>query len=75
MKHLFSRKEKTLTAVEYDREHEVPVLRCSICNGEQVAGFRDLRSGHFREYTLIRSRQELEEFQSQCGVEQIPKEY
>ena len=75
MRSLFSIKEKTQPKPEYDKENEIPVLRCSICNGEQVAGFRDRRSGHFREYSVIRSQQELETFRLQCGVDQVPKEY
>ena len=72
---LFSRKKPKDTKLEYDRETETPILRCSICNGEQVAGFRDRRTGHFREYCVIRSAQELEEFRELCGVSRIPKEY
>lgn len=72
---IFSKKRKEELKIEFDREKEVPVLRCSICNGEQVAGFKDLRTGHFREYSVIRSPQELEHFREQCGVEKIPKEY
>lgn len=29
---------------EYDKERLIPVIRCSICTGEQVAGFKDLHS-------------------------------
>ena len=72
---IFSRKQKETPKPEFDREYEAPVLRCSICNGEQVAGFRDRRTGHFREYCVIRSEEELEEFRKQCGVPRIPKEY
>ena len=72
---IFSRKRKEEPAVEFDREQEYPILRCSICNGEQVAGFKDRRTGHFREFGVIRSREELEEFCRKCGVSQIPKEY
>ena len=75
MRSLFSRKEKTQPKPEYDKENEIPVLRCSICNGEQVAGFKDRRNGHFREYSVIRSQQELEAFRLQCGVDKVPKEY
>lgn len=71
----FSRKNKTEPEPDYDREQEYPVVRCSICNGEQVAGFKNRTTGQFREYSVIRSRQELEEFRSRCGVEQVPKEY
>ena len=31
---------KTVEKKEYDRENLHPVLRCSICTGEQVAGFK-----------------------------------
>ena len=30
----------------YDPTAQKPVLRCSICTGEQVAGFQDLHTGH-----------------------------
>ena len=71
---LFSKKKKA-ESLSFDPEKEYPVLRCSICNGEQVAGFKDRRNGHFREYSVIRSQQELETFRLQCGVDQVPKEY
>ena len=71
---LFSRK-KPVEKLEYDREAEYPVLHCSICNGEQVAGFKDRRTGHFREVTLIRSGEELDAFMKQCGITEITKEY
>ena len=69
------KKKKTVELLPYDREKEYPVLRCSICNGEQVAGFKDRESGRFREITLIRSQSELELFMKQCGVSSIAKEY
>ena len=72
---IFARKAKGEPLPEFDREKEFPVLRCSICNGEQVAGFKDRRTGHFREWKMIRGREELEAFRKQCGVDQIPKEY
>ena len=71
---LFSKKKKT-EFLSYDREKEYPVLRCSICNGEQVAGFKDRKTGHFREITLIRTDEELETFKQQCQVTEIPREY
>ena len=27
----------------YDKENLCPVLKCSICTGEQVAGFKNIR--------------------------------
>lgn len=42
--------KKPVKAVrQYDRENYKPVLKCSICTGEQVAGFKDIHSGKFEE--------------------------
>ncbi len=71
----FFSKKKITEQLSYDREKEYPVLRCSICNGEQVAGFKDRSTGHFREITFIRNEEELEKFMKQCGVTQIGREY
>lgn len=71
---LFSKKKKA-ESLSFDPEKEYPVLRCSICNGEQVAGFRDRATGHFTEVTLIRNEQELEEYKQRCNITEIVKEY
>ena len=48
--------------------HEgTPVIRCSICTGEQVAGFRNGQTGRFEEVMLIRSPADLEEFKQRYG--------
>ncbi len=52
----------------YDRKNEIPVIRCSICNGEQVAGFREIHSGTFREDSLIRDPADLEAFKDKYGI-------
>ena len=52
----------------YDPAVQRPVLRCSICTGEQSAGFQDLRTGHFTEVQLIRTPQELQAFRSRYGI-------
>ena len=71
---LFSfRKKKQLT---YDREQLRPVIRVSICTGEETAGFRDLHTGKFREVQLIRSDRDLREFMELYGISQVPpREY
>ena len=51
----------------YDPAAQKPVLRCSICTGEQVAGFIS-PDGHFEEVQLIRSPQELQAFRSRYGI-------
>ena len=46
----------------YDRENLKPVIRASICTGEQVAGFRNIHTGKFTEVMLIRYDSDLKEF-------------
>ena len=45
---LFMKKEKQIHS--YDKEKQIPVLRCSICTGEQVAGFKDLQKNPHASY-------------------------
>ncbi|MDO5135885.1 MAG: aspartate dehydrogenase [Eubacteriales bacterium] len=73
---MFFRKKRA-EKKSYDREHTVPVLKCSICNGEKVAGFRDLRTGKTEEICLIRTEEDLKEFLGTYGLqlEEIRKEY
>lgn len=66
---------KKAVSKTYDKTYQKPVLKCSICNGEQVAGFKDIRTGRFEEVTLIRSEKELEAFRKTYGIEEITKEY
>ena len=60
---------------EYDRENSRAVLRCSICTGEQVAGFKNIHNGHFEEIVLIQNEQDLERFKNIYGIDRIEKEY
>ena len=60
----------------YDKENKRPVIKASICNGEQVAGFKDIRTGKIEEVMLIRSRAALENFKAMYGIDEaITKEY
>lgn len=59
----------------YDKVNQRPVLKCSICNGEQVAGFKDIRTGRFEEVMLIRNQRDLELFQETYDITEIAKEY
>lgn len=61
----------------FDREHHRPVIRSSICTGEQVAGFKDLRSGRFTEIMLVRDNEDIEEFTKKYGIsrEEIRREW
>ena len=60
---------------DYDRENWRPVLKCSICNGERVAGFKNIRTGEFKEESFIRSDEELEAFKRRYGISEMKKEY
>ena len=72
---MFRNKKEKPIVYDYDREHEIPVLKCSICNGEQVAGFQNRSTGKIREIGCIRSPHELEEFKNGCGVKELKKVY
>ena len=65
---MFGRRKKR-TAPVYDKTGKVPVIRSSICTGEQVAGFKD-PSGKFEELMLIRDGGDLAEFLSQYQVDE-----
>ena len=56
---MFRRKPKKCS---YDRENRKPVIRASICTGEQVAGFKNIHTGKFSEVMLIRNGGDLKEF-------------
>ncbi|MDE7249079.1 MAG: aspartate dehydrogenase [Lachnospiraceae bacterium] len=62
-------------AKTYDKETSRPVLKCSICNGEQVAGFKDIHTSKFEEIMLIRDQKDLDLFMKQYGIREITKEY
>lgn len=73
---MFSRKKKK-EVISYDRAVMKPVVRSSICTGEQVAGFKDLKTGKFQDMYLIKSQADLRDFMEQYGVreEEISKEW
>ena len=52
----------------YDKERHRPVIRASICTGEQVAGFKDRRTGRFTEIMLVRDDHDMEEFVKRFGI-------
>lgn len=52
----------------YDKENLRPVIRASICTGEQVAGFKDIRTGKFTEVMAIRGSGDMEEFTARYDI-------
>ena len=67
---------KGKSAGTYDPEKEKPMIKASICNGEQVAGFVDVKTGAFHEIMLIRYDADLDEFRRRYGItDEIGKIY
>lgn len=66
---------KKTTVKQYDRETKKPVIKCSICTGEQVAGFKDVRTGKFEEVMLIKDSRDMDAFMQMYQVTDIHKEY
>ena len=70
---LFSKKK---IVQYYDKDSKRPVIKASICTGEQVAGFKDIHTGKIEEVMLIRSEADLDNFKKMYGInEKIEKEY
>ena len=68
--------KKKSVVQSYDKENKKPVIKASICNGEQVAGFKDIHTGKIEEVMLIKSSADLEHFKAMYGIdEEIAKEY
>lgn len=59
----------------FDRDRQYAVLKCSICTGEQIAGFKDKTNGHFTEVMVIQSAKDLEYFKKLYQIAELPKEY
>ena len=70
---LFKKKRVTRS---YDKENKKPVIKASICNSEQVAGFKDIHTGKIEEVMLIKNTADLKKFKAMYGIEEeITKEY
>lgn len=69
------RRTKDKNLKNFDPEKQKPILKCSICTGEQVAGFKDIATGKFEDIMLIRSPKDLEMFKEIYHITDITKEY
>ena len=74
---LFSRRKRTPPKpnIPFDPLTQLPVVKSSVCTGEKVAGFKDIRSGRFTDVMLIRSPADLEEFKAAYRLTEIKTEY
>ena len=71
---LFRRKAQS-SLVTYDPGTQKPVIKCSICNGEQVAGFKNKSTGEFEDVMLIRNQDDLDSFKKIYNLTEVSKEY
>ena len=68
--------KKKVVTQSYDRENKKPVIKASICNGEQVAGFKDIHTGKIEEVMRIKNQADLDAFKKMYGIDgEIEKEY
>ena len=66
---------KRKTQKQYDLNVWRPVIRYSICTGEQAAGFEEIATGRFEEVMLIRDEADLRRFEKTYGVDKVTKIY
>lgn len=71
---MFQRKNK-IQKKSYDKENLIPVLKCSICTGEQVAGFQNKHTGKFDDVMLIQNEKDLNTFKEIYDIQIITKIY
>lgn len=68
---MFGRKKKPSENPQtYDSARLRPVIKSSICTGEQVAGFVDKESGKFEDIMLIRGQSDLHAFCQIYGLKE-----
>ena len=62
--------KKRVEKESYDKKNMRPVIRASICTGEQVAGFKDIRTGKFTEVMLISDINEKKKFMEKYEIDE-----
>lgn len=74
---MFHRKKQDAAPPAFPPEDFEPVIRCSICTGEQVACMRNRHTGRMQELMLLQSPEDLTRFCRQYDLrqEQIKKVY
>lgn len=61
--------------IPFDSDKQIAVIKCSICTGEQTAGFKSKEDGHFTEVMPIRDAKDLAKFKEIYNIAEIKKEY
>lgn len=67
--------KKKSPKTNYDKSTQKPILKCSICTGEQIACFKNIHTGKIEEIMLIRNEADLAHFKNMYGIDSITKEY
>jgi hypothetical protein len=65
---LFKREKPAPAAPAWPPEQYEPVIRSSICTGEQVACMRERETGKLHEVMLLRTEADREEFCRLAGI-------
>ncbi len=66
---LFAKKEPARP--KWNSTTQTPAIRCSICTGEQEAGFITRGTGAFTSVMLIRNEDDLQEFREIYGLQDV----
>lgn len=66
-----------MTIKSYDKENKIPILKCSICTNEKIAGFKDIHTNEFEEVMLISNKKDLDYFVKMYDLDssRIKREY
>lgn len=72
---MFGKKHIAEPKETWDMETYRAIIRCSICTGEQVAGFKNKTTGEFHEIMLISSGKDLDDFMEKYNLTSVTKEY
>lgn len=65
---MFWNRRQTSTAKSFDRTRKRPVIRASICTGEQTACLQDIATGRLEEVMLLRNEQDKAAFKAEYGI-------
>jgi len=59
----------------FDPDQQEAIIRCSVCTGERIAGFRNNDDGHFTEVMLIRTPEDEKRFMQIFGIDSVRTVY
>ena len=72
---MFFHKKNKKSPGHYDPSVQKPAIRCSICTGEQTAGFLDRETGSFTDVMLLRNEEDLRQFCEEYGITEAPEKF